>query len=123
MKLKIELIKKILGVIEDNIDWPKPFSIISIEGYEQNDIVYHLFLMDQAGLINIMDTSTMAGKSCFVREMTWEGHAFLANSKDPTNWEKFKKAMNTLGDVSFDVAKTTLASMAGAAVATGIQSF
>ena len=122
MKLKIELIKKILDRIEADNSWPAPIQNIAIEGYEQIDVVYHLFLMSDADLIRITDCTTRAGKDCLVKEMTWEGHAFLANSKDPTNWKKFKGAMNTIGDVSFDVAKATLASMAGAAVAVGIQS-
>ena len=122
MKLKIELIKKILEHIELDNSWPDPIHNMTVEGYEQIDVVYHLFLMGNSGLIRIIDCTTNAGKSCLVRDMTWEGHAFLANSKNPTNWEKFKDAMNTVGDVSFDVAKATLASMAGAAVAVGVQS-
>ena len=120
MKLKIDLIKAILLAVEEE-DWAAPFEI-EIDGYESKDVVYHLFLMDEAGLIRGIDLSSSGGRRYAVDRLTWEGHEFLANSKDETNWERLKKAVATIGDVSFDAAKAGLAGMAHAAVATAIQS-
>ena len=121
MKLKIDLVKAILLAIEEDDDWSAPFEI-EIDGYESKDVVYHLFLMDEAGLIQGIDLSASGSRRYAVDRLTWEGHEFLANSKDETNWKRLKKALATVGDVSFDVARAGLAGMAHAAVATAIQS-
>ena len=121
MKLKIDLIKAILLEIEADDLYPAPIEF-DIEGYESNDVAYHIVLMEEAGLIRGVDVAVLDDREFSVERMTWEGHAFLANSKDETRWERLKKAVATIGDVSFDAAKAGLAGMAHAAVATAIQS-
>ena len=119
MKLDIDLIKSLLAFVEESPNYPK-FIVsddIKINGTDPLTIAYHLSLMLEAGLIRGRESCPGTPEPYVaIERLTWEGHAFLANSKDPTNWQKLKSAIATIGDVSFDVAKAGLAGMASAAV-------
>lgn len=121
MKLDFELVKTILSKIESDNDWPDPIREFVIDGYDEKNVVYHLLLLYEAKLINGIDQSDRGCYDLIPISLTWEGHAFLANANVPTNWEKLKTVIGTIGDVSFDVAKSSLASMAGTAVAIALQ--
>ena len=122
MLLDIDLIKAILLDIEESEHWPDFIAVGPLEGYDNKKSLYHLFLLDEAGLVKGKDISTLdAGRNYAVERLTWEGHTFLTNAKNPSNWSKLKTALGTIGDVSFEAAKAGLAGMAHAAVATAIQ--
>ncbi len=123
MKRNWELIRTLILHVEADDTWPKAIQNIAIDGYEDKDIQYHLFLMEEAGLIRGIDASTRAGKNMLVLRLTWEGHEFAANSKNPSNWEKLTNVLGTLGDVSFDVAKTCLAAIAGSAASVAVSPY
>ncbi len=92
MKRDMDLVRKILLKIEDSPEYSfiNPFNI---EGYDDNQVSYHLELLDEAGLIKARDESTMGGY-CWIPDcLTWEGHEFLEASRDDNRWEKAKKTI------------------------------
>lgn len=62
----------------------------NIEGYTPEQIGYHVYLMGQAGLVQIIDRSAMGMTSPFgiIREVTWAGHEFIDAIKDDALWNK-----------------------------------
>ena len=106
MKRDIELVRSILKWIEEreegrNIGWQ-----IEIEGFNEEQIGYHVYLMGQAGLLEVADTSSSDSRSpeAIPIDMTWDGHEFLDASKDSDLWAKAKKnVIGPAGGVAFSV--------------------
>ena len=110
MKLKIDLIKSLLAVIEESPDYPKPIvsDDIAVNGTDPVTIVYHLSLMLEAGLIRGKERGSKCEHFVLIERLTWEGHAFLANAQNKTVWERFLSASRSVGGCSLDVAMLTL---------------
>jgi hypothetical protein len=78
----------------------------SIEGYTEEQIGYHVYLMYQAGLVNASDTTSMGDKSpnALLLALSWLGHEFLDAAKDETIWSKAKNTiLKPTAGVAFDV--------------------
>jgi len=108
MKRDMDLVRKILFKIEESPE----FSFISpfeIEGYEQEQVSYHVELLDEAGLISARDLSTM-GEYCWIPDrLTWEGHEFLEASRDDKRWEKAKSViLEKGGNFTFSLLQSLL---------------
>ena len=110
MKRQMELIRKILGHIEEKGS-RQPMSDIEIPGYENDEVEYHLLIMSEANLIKADFTLMTDGreKLHYVYRLTWEGHEFLDASKNTNVWRKVKSQINEKGmDVPFEVFKGIL---------------
>jgi len=110
MKLKIDLIKSLLALVEESPDYPEPIisDDIAVNGTDPVTIVYHLSLMLEAGLLRGKEHASRGGRYILIERLTGEGHAFLANAQNKTVWERFKTVNRSMGSFSLDVAKTTL---------------
>lgn len=88
MKRDMELIRKILLAVEgsESAFAPDP---LKIEGYTDEQITYHSFLLVNAGLVH-GHISIEAGESllALVEYPTWAGHEFLDAARDETRWRK-----------------------------------
>lgn len=105
MKRDMELIRKILFEFEK---MPLNHSVnkIEIESYSEEEITYNIILMNEAGLIEIKENSTLDGIGYFPERLTWQGHQFLENIKNETVWKSIKSAIvNIGGEVGFSVLK------------------
>jgi len=77
MKRDMDLVREILnwaedqehGFVEDN---PK------IEGYSEEEIGYHIYIMNEAGLVLAEEITSMADKSprAVLLRLTWGGYEF-----------------------------------------------
>ena len=76
---------------------------IAVEGYNEEDIAYHLSLLQERGLIEVPEGQPMIG-IVFTR-LTWEGHDFLDAVRDPEIWRKTKQGADAIGSFSFDLVK------------------
>lgn len=82
--------------------------------YSDSEIVYHLELLIEAGLINC-DTVTMGGGpgSFVIDRLSWEGHQFLDAIRDDGAWKKIKKKVSESGvGMTFEVIKAVAISSA-----------
>lgn len=91
VKRDMELIRKILLEIENHSygGWVD----ISFDDYEQENIIYHVMLMDEAGLIEADNLTTQEVVDWKPKRLTWEGYEFLDKIRDNSVWEKTKKTM------------------------------
>lgn len=116
MKRDMDLVRKILLKIEESPEYSfiSPFNI---EGYNEDQISYHIELLDEAGLIKAKELSTMGNYSWIPDRLTWEGHEFLEASRDDTRWEKAKKTIiEKGGNFAFSLLQNVLTQMMTRAV-------
>lgn len=62
--------------------------------------LYHVRIMEQAGLIDCEFSSTFAGADADVPGFTWDGQEFLAAVKKDTVWAKVRETVAVKGDAS-----------------------
>src|SRR3990170_5270158 len=91
MKRDMDLVRKILMVCADHPHGFAPREL-KIEGYSEEQIGDHVYLMTQAGLVKGADVTTRGSDSpeAVVSSITWEGHEFLEASRDEGLWSKAK---------------------------------
>lgn len=104
MKRDMELIREILLEIENldstPTDWLDDFAI---EGHSAEVVSYHVWLLDQVGLVVGMDASTMDEFDFKPRCLTWHGFEYLENIRNPEIWQNTKESANKVGSFSLDV--------------------
>lgn len=118
MKRDMDLVRKILLAMEEHEHGFAPRQI-DIEGYSGEQIAYHAYLMDEAGLIKAANTTHMGSSSPegMPGEMTWEGHEFLDAARSDTIWNKAKqKIKETGGSVTISTLTALLKKLAADAL-------
>lgn len=113
MKRDLDLVRKILFVIEENEDATgRSLIAVRIEGYPEKQIFYHLKLLDEAGLIEAVDFSGGTQLRWEAQSLTWDGHEFLDSARSETLWKEAKKQMKNIGSSSFQVLLQILLKLA-----------
>jgi len=78
----------------------------SLQDFEDDVLIYHLDLMEEAGLINGKRTSGLSTVGPWiVQRLTWEGHEFLDTVRDPDIWKKTKNGASKAGSWSIGILK------------------
>ena len=123
MKRDMELVRKMLLAMEEQDSYRTKYPL-TIDGYDENTILHHAWLMQNAGLIACgeignpkpKDIAPQASPIC----INWEGYEFLANARDPEAWDKARAVLNDTGrdlsQVSLTVLTSILAEIAKKAV-------
>lgn len=79
---------------------------IAVEGFEVDQIDYHMSLLYEAGLITSgTDTDSMGDGAWIFRRLTWAGHDFLDTVRDPEVWKRTKSGASKLGGLAFGAFK------------------
>ena len=116
MKRNLELIRLILLEVENNPD-PQNWFDPEPDGYEPDQVSYHVMLLEQGGLIEAWNRSAIGVFRWSARNLTWRGHEFLEAAKDDTVWTRTKNTLGQLGPgIVFDVLQETLLNEARALV-------
>jgi len=105
MKRNMILVREILKWAEDQ-EHGYVDGMPEVEGYSQEDIGYHIHLMNQAGLVIASERNISPAKTptAILRNLTWDGHDFLSASSDETIWSKAKTTIiKPSSGVAFDV--------------------
>jgi hypothetical protein len=87
------------GAITISPDSPK----IAVEGFDADQIAYHLSLLQERNLIEVPDGQPMIG-IVFTR-LSWDGHDYLDAVRDPKIWHKTKEATDKVGSWTFEIVK------------------
>ena len=105
MKRDMDLIRKILLVAESDVHGFATEKAIEIDGYTQEEIGYHVYLLGEAGLAKVIDMTfdQSASPSARVLNLTWEGHEFLDSSRENHIWNQAKDAIGKLGGASIQI--------------------
>ena len=105
MKRNLDLARKILLKIEESGE-ASGHSFIRLRmgsDYPAEAVSYHIQLLDEAGLIEAYDASTLNSFNWYPKRLTWYGHEFLDSTRNENVWEETKKRMERIGSSSFDV--------------------
>ena len=84
------------------------------EGYGREQLGYHFYLLDQAGLIRGHDITTTsdASPNCLPLCLTWSGHDFIDAARSPGIWRAAMDRTFSAGlSVSMAVFKQLLESL------------
>jgi hypothetical protein len=106
----MDLIRKILFEIESYSNGPGSKRIV-IDGYSEDEIDYHLSLMNDAGFFEAAISKRSGQKFPLIipTRLTWVGHDFLEASRDENRWNQAKEIVRTMGSgVTFEVFKSIL---------------
>jgi hypothetical protein len=89
MKRDKELIRKLVLAVEDARNGYAPNGI-DVEGYTQEQIRYHAYLLLDGGFIegDRIDNTDSDSPEAIVRNLTWKGHEFADAARDETRWKK-----------------------------------
>lgn len=108
MKRDMELVRAILIELE-KCPYQGGFHDIHVQGYTDDEISYHVQLMDEAGLIEAIDCSSSDGRCWKPKRLTYEGHEFLDAARSDTVWAKAKdKVLSTTGTLTLEALKAAL---------------
>lgn len=104
MKRDMDLVRKIMLLLNNHEHGYAP-SDLSIDGYSEEQIGYHCFLLNDAGLIEAEEECASGEQSPFAipTRLTWEGHEFIENAQNEKIWGQTKEAVHKLGNASFSV--------------------
>jgi hypothetical protein len=103
MKRDMDLIRKILAMIEDSEDAHgfQP-GTITVEGYSPPLVNFHVLLLCDAGLVD----GNPDIHPPRVRRLTWEGCEFLDAYRDDTFWNNAKSlVIEKIGSLSYEALK------------------
>ena len=110
MKRDMDLARLILMRIESQENYNDDISC-EFNGYTDEQVRYHIMLLNEAGLLDAIDASSMKGINWIPRRLTWQGHEFLESARDNATWNKAKEIMSKTGGFVFEVAKPLLISL------------
>ncbi|MBX3629336.1 MAG: DUF2513 domain-containing protein [Nitrosomonas sp.] len=110
----MSLVRKILlwAIDQPNGYMPKN---PSFEEYTDEQIGYHIWLMEQAKLINAIEQGAISSKSpqSIIVSVTWDGHDFADAAKNDVLWKKaLNIVLNEGQSFTFDLLKSWLKSHA-----------
>lgn len=105
MKRDMDLIRNILLKVEELDDPPltKILSDIATDDDIKIMIEHLRLLIEEAGLITGIAAHTLMGSNWFSMKLTWKGHEYLDNIRDPEIWNKTKQGAQKVGSFSLDV--------------------
>ena len=102
MKRDLDLIRKLFFRIEEfpyNIKTDFNYEII-IEGFNKEEIDFHLYLMKQANFITGIVQKSVINKRLTViyetLEITWKGYEFFNSIRDKNVWSKIKSKVTDI---------------------------
>lgn len=104
MKRDMELVRKILIILSEHQHGYAPRNF-AVEGYTEEQVGYHCLLLGEAGLLEVVESSSMGEDSpnAIPVRLTWYGHEFIENAANEKIWSEAKQAINKVGDVSFSI--------------------
>jgi len=88
MKRDMDLVREMLLAVEECERFDGP-GTMEIEGRDESEVTYHVKLLRQAGLLEVLPPSSNPyGASWSVIGLTWQGHEFLDAARNDTTWRK-----------------------------------
>jgi hypothetical protein len=116
MKRDMDLVREILLFVEQQIPYGEnaPQVEVVVSGHTEAEIDYHVGLLQEAGLLDAIDTRE--GQGWIVNRLTWSGHEFLDASRSSKLWEEAKSIFRrkSIG-MTFDGLKLALGKLAARA--------
>ena len=108
MRLNPDCIRDILLVAEENTGYREEWTLSrdkslpeQLQKYDFKTVAYHANQCIMAGLL--VEGHRFLGVEVAIKDLTPEGHEFLANIRAETNWNKVKQKAKVIGSESLSV--------------------
>jgi hypothetical protein len=102
----MDLIREILAKVEAdprlNGSHFTVFSPSDFPGHSQEELAYHIDLLFEADFVK--GIATLDAPAAAISRLTWQGHEFLADTRDPDVWGKVKERTKGLTEVGITLA-------------------
>jgi hypothetical protein len=112
MERDMELARKILFAMEGSEQGMAPR--ISIPGYSDEAVAYHVWLLADAGLIKAHEVTHQGSRwrEALPISLNWAGHDFIDAARSDTTWSKaMEKTRSVGGSLTFALLKQVLESL------------
>jgi hypothetical protein len=84
-------------------------SRLEIDGYDERQITYHVKLMGEGNLLQLVDISTPTELRFCALDLTWESREFLELARHETTWLATKnRIQKAVGGIPYDILKESL---------------
>lgn len=108
MKINPDCFRDILIAIE-SLPFDHNALGLDVPGYSEEEIYYHLQLLDDAGFVVLQYFSTSDNPLGFyVERLTYQGHEFLEASRDNDAWSHVKTVFRKSGTFVLSIAQALL---------------
>lgn len=82
---------------------------LEIAGRSDEEVTYHIRLLQEAGLIEAQDLTTLTSTTWKAKRLTWAGHEFLSAAHNESVWTKAKSfVIEKTGTLSLELLKVGL---------------
>lgn len=112
MELNQEFVRSLLLFVESNDALKSPSEkeledFTAKEGHSRDNLVYTIHRLLEAGFIK-GDVKYASNKPMWlsISAITYDGHKFLDNIRDPKIWKATKKTSSKIASVSLDILST-----------------
>jgi len=99
MKRDMDLVRELLLKIEEEGS-PALHTVPEMAGRSHGEVAHLVKLLIQAGFLDAIDVTSMDGVNFLEIEMTWIGHDFLDQIRDPEIWQQTKAGATKVGSWS-----------------------
>ena len=122
MRLNPDCIRDILLTLEDVT---KPNSLIfstnlyndeRLSKYSVDEFTYHLQQLIWSGYIKVPNKYKSLDNEFIVNDLSPEGHAFISNIRENTNWNKVKKISKKVGSETLSSLRTIAENVIASAI-------
>ncbi len=106
MKRDMDLVRALLLKLEDLEQgaggiYLYEYSELIVDGYTEDQVVYHLDLLVEAGLIDQGGNGALS--EFMFRRLTWEGHDFADSVRSEEIWQRARKGALAAGGFSIEL--------------------
>src|SRR5689334_8656801 len=109
----MDLARNILFEIEKQEPYTGTDLHIEIEGAREEDYVYHVMILKEAGLIEAFEFSAGGMIDWRPKRLTWQGHDFLDAARNDATWRKANELVKEKGGaMTFEILKALLVQFA-----------
>lgn len=105
MKRGMDLVRKLLLTIETH-EFSGDLANPPIDGYDQETVDHHVFLMGEAGLVETLDIDSFESgphRRAAAQRLTWVGHDAVEVFRNDTVWSKTKAVVAKTGGASIQL--------------------
>lgn len=100
MKRDMDFVRKLLIAVREADEYPNA-DALDLEGRDDENfdakLAYHTKILAQAGYLEAIDMSSLAGSEWRIVNLTWKGQEFLESIENETVWNKTKEEVKKRG--------------------------
>lgn len=110
MKLNLDCIRDILIAVESmdySTVWKFDDLVNNLPSYSDSELQYHCQKLTEAGFLDTLSVRTFTSpcEICTIKDLTYNGHQFLANIRSNSNWNKTKEIAKSVGSESISAIR------------------